>query len=107
AFAKNVVNYANENEIDSAVIVDQKKHIYEFAKYGYNPNYNPRHIVGDDYDDKTERYYGNNDVKGPDPTHGTHVAGIIGAIRNNSIGINGIADNIAIMPIRAVPNGDE
>ncbi len=42
-----------------------------------------------------------------DASHGTHVAGIIGAVRNNGKGINGVADNIRIMPIRAVPDGDE
>lgn len=107
AFAKNVMSYAMENEIDSALIAEQKKQIYEFAKYGYNPNFNPRHIVGDDYADKTELFYGNNDVAGPDPMHGTHVAGIIAAERNNGIGMNGIANNVLIMAIRVVPNGDE
>ena len=106
-FAKNVMLYVMENEIDSTLIADQKKQIYEFAKYGYNPDFNPRDIVGDDYQDKSERYYGNNDVAGPDPSHGTHVAGIIGAERNNGIGINGVAANVRIMAIRAVPNGDE
>lgn len=107
AFAKNVMTYVMENDIDSTLIADQKKQIYEFAKYGYNPDFSPRHIVGDNYEDKTERYYGNNDVAGPDPSHGTHVAGIIGAVRNNGIGIQGIADRVRIMPVRAVPNGDE
>ncbi|PAU95891.1 peptidase S8 [Aliifodinibius salipaludis] len=106
-FAKNVMLYVMENDIDSTLIADQKKQIYEFAKYGYNPDFNPRDIVGDDYEDKSERYYGNNDVAGPDPSHGTHVAGIIGAERNNGVGINGVANNVEIMAIRAVPNGDE
>ena len=99
--------YVMENDIDSTLIAKQKKQIYEFAKYGYNPDFNPRNIVGDDYEDKSERYYGNNDVAGPDPSHGTHVAGIIGAERNNGIGVDGVADNVRIMAIRAVPNGDE
>ncbi|NIT58057.1 MAG: S8 family serine peptidase [Aliifodinibius sp.] len=106
-FAKNVMLYVMENDIDSTLIANQKKQIYEFAKYGYNPDFNPRNIVGDDYEDKSERYYGNNDVAGPDPSHGTHVAGIIGAERNNGIGVDGVADNVRIMAIRAVPNGDE
>ncbi|WP_445664582.1 S8 family peptidase [Fodinibius sp. AD559] len=106
-FAKNVMLYVMENDIDSTLIADQKKQIYEFAKYGYNPDFNPRGIVGDDYEDKSERYYGNNDVAGPDPSHGTHVAGIIGAERDNGIGVNGVAINVRIMAIRAVPNGDE
>ena len=39
--------------------------------------------------------------------HGTHVSGIIAAERNNGIGINGVANNVLIMPVRAVPDGDE
>lgn len=106
-FAKSVMSYVMENDIDSTMIADQKKQIYEFAKYGYNPDFNPRDIVGDDYDDTSERHYGNNDVAGPDPSHGTHVAGIIAAERDNNLGVNGIANNVEIMAIRAVPNGDE
>ena len=64
-------------------------------------------IVGDNYDDINDRYYGNNDVMATDASHGTHVAGIIGAVRNNGKGMNGVADNVRIMAIRAVPDGDE
>jgi subtilisin family serine protease len=77
------------------------------VEIGYNPEYDSRAIVGDNYGDTDQRYYGNNDVEGPDPSHGTNVAGIIGAVRNNGIGIDGIADNVRIMPVRVVPNGDE
>ena len=106
-FAKDIMMYVMENDIDSAMIADQKKQVYEFAKYGYNPEFNPRPIVGDDYDDKTEQFYGNNNVKGPDALHGTHVAGIIAATRGNNVGMDGIATNTKIMGVRAVPNGDE
>lgn len=75
--------------------------------YHYNIDYNPRTIVGDDPDDFEDMYYGNNDVEGPDAMHGTHCSGIIGAIRGNGIGNDGVADNILIMSIRAVPDGDE
>jgi len=51
--------------------------------------------------------YGNNDVQGPDASHGTHVAGIIAASRDNGIGIDGVASNVKIMSLRAVPDGDE
>ncbi|MFM1795152.1 MAG: hypothetical protein RL642_1537 [Bacteroidota bacterium] len=64
-------------------------------------------VVKDNYDDPKDRFYGNNDVMGTDASHGTHVAGIIGAVRNNNVGINGVADHVSIMPIRAVPDGDE
>ncbi len=75
--------------------------------YQYNVDFDPRNIVGDNYEDSSERYYGNNDVKGPDASHGTHVSGIIAAVRNNGIGMNGIADNVKIMAVRVVPDGDE
>ena len=72
-----------------------------------NPNFDSRKIVGDNYANSSERYYGNNNVVGPDASHGTHVAGIIAATRNNNIGMNGIADNVKIMVVRVVPDGDE
>jgi cell wall-associated protease len=75
--------------------------------YGYNPDFDPRPIVGDNYADSYEKGYGNNIYDGPDASHGTHVAGIIAATRNNGIGMNGIANNVKIMTVRAVPDGDE
>lgn len=77
------------------------------VEYGYSLDFDSRSIVGDNPDDPYEKGYGNNDVKGPDARHGTHVAGIIAADRNNDLGIRGIADNVRIMSVRAVPNGDE
>lgn len=77
------------------------------VEYGYNTEFDTRHIVGDNPNDLYEKGYGNNDVEGPDARHGTHVAGIIAANRENSLGIKGIADNVRIMSVRAVPNGDE
>jgi len=106
-FAKNVMSYVMKNNIDSAMIADQKEQIYNQAKYNYNPDFHTRQIVGDDYADKTEHNYGNNDVAGPGPFHGTHVSGIIAADRTNNIGIKGIATNTLIMPVRAIPDGDE
>jgi cell wall-associated protease len=76
-------------------------------QFMYNENFNPRTIVGDNYADQNERFYGNNDVIGPDSSHGTHVAGIIAAVRDNALGIKGVATNVKIMALRAVPNGDE
>lgn len=76
-------------------------------RYNLNTEYNPRSAVGDNPNDLTNRIYGNNEYRGPDASHGTHVAGIIAAIRNNGIGINGVADNVRIMTVRCVPDGDE
>lgn len=82
-------------------------YFYDQVNYNYNLAYDPRSIVGDNPNDSKERIYGNNDVQGPDALHGTHVAGIIAADRTNNIGINGVADNVLIMSVRTVPNGDE
>lgn len=75
--------------------------------YNYNPDFDARSIVGDDPSNVDDRNYGNNDVEGPDAQHGTHVAGIIGAVRGNGVGMDGVADNVLIMSVRAVPDGDE
>ncbi|HEY5917714.1 MAG TPA: S8 family peptidase [Chryseolinea sp.] len=82
-------------------------HYATAVDFGYNLDFNSRSIVGDDPKNLYEKGYGNNDVEGPDARHGTHVAGIIGANRKNELGIKGIADNVRIMSVRAVPNGDE
>jgi cell wall-associated protease len=102
-------NIGPEESIDDLLTQLQEAVDYfgVIVRYGYNENFDSRIIIGDNYSNPNERTYGNNDVKGPDPEHGTHVAGIIAADRKNDIGINGIADNVRIMSVRTVPNGDE
>lgn len=75
--------------------------------YGLNTAFDPRHLVGDNYADTQNRFYGDNRLSGPDADHGTHVAGIIAATRDNDKGMNGVAVNARIMVLRAVPSGDE
>ncbi|MFY9464230.1 MAG: S8 family serine peptidase, partial [Sediminibacterium sp.] len=74
----------------------------EKAPYNYRAE-----IVQDNYYNFSDRFYGNNDVMGPGPMHGTHVSGIIGAQRNNNLGVDGVADLVKIMMLRVVPDGDE
>jgi subtilisin family serine protease len=81
---------------------EKKMEIKETAPKNYRAE-----IVQDNENDIRDSIYGNNDIMATDPMHGTHVSGIIGAERDNEKGINGIADNVRIMMIRAVPNGDE
>ncbi len=88
-------------------ITEGAKYFNNQVEYHLNKDYDSRPIVGDNYEDATERHYGNADVKGPDALHGSHVAGIIGAKRDNNIGINGVADNVRILTVRLVPDGDE
>ncbi|MBC7946806.1 MAG: S8 family peptidase [Chitinophagaceae bacterium] len=66
-------------------------------------------IVKDNYNDFNDKFYGNGDVMVSKAAalHGTHVSGIIGAARGNGLGMDGVADNVRIMTIRAVPDGDE
>ncbi|MDF1505228.1 S8 family peptidase, partial [Roseisolibacter sp. H3M3-2] len=74
------------------------------VKYELNPDFDPRTIVGDT--PAAGRRYGNPDVTGPDASHGSHVAGIIAAARGDS-GTVGVAPGVTILPVRAIPNGDE
>lgn len=92
--------------INGQVLQDAREDVEGQLAYGLNPDFNPRRIVGDDPADGTQRLYGNRDVMGPDAKHGTHVAGIIGAVRDNG-GIDGVAGSVQLMMLRAVPNGDE
>jgi subtilisin family serine protease len=64
-------------------------------------------VVKDNENNINDRYYGNNDVMTSTSMHGTHCSGIIAAARNNGVGMDGIADNVRIMMLRAVPDGDE
>ncbi len=93
--------------LDDEQIAEGEKYFDNLVNYAYNEDFDPRSLVGDNYSDVNERSYGNPDVIGSDASHGTHVSGIIAAVRNNGIGIDGINDKVKIMAIRAVPDGDE
>lgn len=105
--AKSLQLYFAQNGMKKSDILEFKDHLDAQTNYQLNLEYDPRSIVGDDYANLEEKHYGNNDVTGEFSMHGTHVAGIIGATRGNALGIDGIADNVQIMVLRAVPNGDE
>jgi cell wall-associated protease len=94
-------------ELSLEVVEEQKKQINDMLNFNLNVEFDERLIIGDNPDDFSDINYGNNDVEGPDALHGTHVGGIIGAIRGNNLGGDGVADNIKLMVLRAVPNGDE
>ena len=84
-----------------------KNEVEKDYKYQLNMDFNPRTIVGDDPGNENDSIYGCNDVTGPRAGHGTFVAGIVASIRNNDNESNGIADNVKIMILRVVPDGDE
>jgi cell wall-associated protease len=86
---------------------EYKKYYNDQLQFNLNPDYDDRSLIGDNPDDINDTKYGNNDYEGPDALHGTHVSGIIAAVRGNGIGGDGVAKNAKIMSLRAVPNGDE
>lgn len=97
---------------DPASLKDELKHGAE--AYGGMVEYSlmdadsmRRAVVGDNPTDIAEKFYGCNRYEGPDAMHGSHVSGIIAANRTNNLGIIGEANNVKIMCLRAVPNGDE
>lgn len=94
-------------ELTHEVIQDQKHSIEQMVNYNLNVDFEDRALIGDDQHDFTDTKYGNSNVEGPDALHGTHVGGIIGAIRGNDLGGDGVAENVLLMALRAVPNGDE
>lgn len=96
------------DDITNRQIIDDIEGQLRKADAAHTPPPNYRNdIVKDKYDDINDRYYGNSDVMAGTPSHGTHCSGIIGAARSNGKGMDGIADNVKIMMLRAVPDGDE
>lgn len=78
------------------------------ASKQYNLSFDTRAVVGDNYDNLDEKFYGNNHYEGPDGQHGTHVAGIIAGVPHGKEVQYGVAYKVAkIMAVRIVPDGDE
>lgn len=100
--AAEVINNPTYVSSDSAVNV-----MVQMQKSYDKVNKRRKDLVGDNWEDIDDRNYGNPNVGAGSPKHGTHVAGTIAAERNNNLGMDGIADKARIMPVRAVPDGDE
>ncbi len=111
AQSKNVWAMVFQDEGANATNVKVLKDLTEYITKLNNdisPDLDARkRIVGDDPDVKDGKPYGSNLLKFEDASHGTGVAGLMGALRNNGYGVNGVADNVRIMAVKAVPNGDE
>ncbi|HKK38380.1 MAG TPA: S8 family serine peptidase [Cryomorphaceae bacterium] len=93
-----------EREGLNEYLEDGSEYFETYLEYNLNPDFDPRPLVNED---ELPIGYGNKMVWAEDPSHGTHVAGIIAAVRSNDKGVDGIASNAVIMPLRAVPGGDE
>lgn len=111
--AVSVLNFAFQNgESVKEILTELNGAVTYFTdklNYNINTDFNGREVVGDNPYDITDLGYGNGNPNNrvEDESHGTHVAGIIAAVRNNGKGVNGVANNVKIMSLRAVPNGDE
>lgn len=90
-----------------ADIKEAAEHFENELKYNYNLDFDARKVVGDNPKKLEYGEYGNNEVTGPDAMHGSHVAGIVGANRNNNLGIMGVCNDVQLMVVRTVPDGDE
>jgi cell wall-associated protease len=75
----------------------------------YNLDFDGRTATGDNPYDINDIPYGNGFTIGSleDEFHGTHVSGITLATRDNGVGMNGVAKNVKLLSVRAVPDGDE
>lgn len=105
--ARNYLLYLYSNGFSPKSLEGMKEHVNKYVEKHLNLDFEPRKIISDNPEDINDANYGNNDVKWERSDHGTFVAGIIAADRNNSIGIQGIADNVELMVLRTVPSGDE
>jgi len=105
--AQRVVLGMLSGELTDNALANYEKEYSEKLETTLNPNYNDRALIGDDPSNFNDKFYGNNNVEGPDALHGTHVAGIIGAKRKNKLGGDGVATAVKIMSVRVVPDGDE
>ena len=110
--AVQIANNVSANGLSMAEAVEEIKgiqeQINERLNYNLNINFSGRK-TSDDINNLSDTGYGNGNVKHvkKSESHGTHVAGIIAAERNNGKGANGVANNVQIMALRVVPNGDE
>jgi cell wall-associated protease len=104
---KTLKNFSKQG-VDKLYLEEQKELYRIQYEVHYNHKFSKRSkLIKDNPNLIIEEGYGNNDVIGPAPLHGTHIAGVIAANRENDFGIRGIAKNVKIMPIRAIPDGDE
>ncbi|MGL6021550.1 MAG: S8 family serine peptidase [Chitinophagaceae bacterium] len=95
--------------LDTTVrLMNNKEFFADLLMNKYKRNEDKRaSIIGDNEDDIQDTLYGNHIFPISQSDHGTHVAGIIGANRNNNLGIKGIANSVRLMILRVVPDGDE
>lgn len=107
-FLSSIGNANSGSDINNKMLLEEIDNQLRKANTALDaPEEYRKNIVGDDESNIEDRNYGNNDIMASTPFHGTHCSGIIGAVRDNNLGVQGVADNVEIMTVRAVPDGDE
>ena len=114
---KNIAGFMKMNKQEDAKAIGFLNQVIaevdgEMAKGKGSINPSPAYRADITKDDETifaNRNYGNGDVYADKEhaMHGTHVSGIIGANRNNKKGGQGVVNDVKIMTLRVVPDGDE
>lgn len=106
---KEMLAYGDDMGELKEMVTEGITHLDSRLNFHLNLDFNGREKVGDNPYDINDLGYGNGNPQNlvKEESHATHVAGIIAAKRGNALGINGVADNVSIMSIRAVPDGDE
>lgn len=99
-----IEEYAQKTGLTEITLQKAIEQYQDALQYHHNLDFEGRSVVGDDPDNYNDRGYGDPLVQGPDGSnndHATHVAGLVGGLDV------GVATSVKIMPIRALPNGDE
>ena len=106
--AKNIQMFLYQQDLTYEKIKEAAEQYSEILNFHLAKDFKGRK-TNDDINDLTDTGYGNGNILPvkKSESHGTHVAGIIAAERNNGKGMNGVAHNVKIMSLRVVPNGDE
>ena len=112
AYLRTVQILGIEKETPFSEMMDDLKEYTEgkdkSAKAKSTPPTNIRaEIIKDNYENLADKFYGNNDITGPNAKHGTHVAGLVASIPDSSWNFNKLYPAIQIMGVRVVPDGDE
>ncbi len=105
--AKKTIEKFYELGATGADIKEAAEHFESELQYNYNLDFDARKVVGDNQKKLEYGQYGNSEVTGPDAMHGSHVGGIVGANRGNNLGIMGVCNDVKLMVVRTVPDGDE
>ncbi len=101
------------NFLDKDKVLKLKNETDSILDRNFNVNYQDRKELGDNENNFEERNYGNSNVGGKQNdyklhfNHGTEVASVVSSKRYNSLGLNGISNDIKIMPITTSSSGDE